>query len=168
MPVALALVAACQARAPTKGTRRPGPLDLAGLVPRDSMERARLVPRVISTPSVVVFWLAAADTLTTQDRADAYDDLRSYTAAVSAVLAANDIRLLATSADTVFVALPDQQRRMIVLSGLDYPFGYVLVDPGGPERILTGVYAEGELLDELRAYFDLEEDSVSARPRAVT
>ena len=30
-------------------------------------------------------------------------------------------------------------RRVIMLTGLDYPFGYVLVEPGFPETILTGV-----------------------------
>jgi len=44
----------------------------------------------------------------------------------------------------------------------------VLVDPGGPERILTGVYSDDDLRDELEAYFDLSEDSVTVTPRATT
>ena len=76
--------------------------------------------------------------------------------------------MLATRAETVYVTLANKQRRAILLSGLDYPFGYVLVDPGGPERILTGVYSDDDLLDELRAYFDLPGDSDSTPPRATT
>jgi hypothetical protein len=68
----------------------------------------------------------------------------------------------------VYVTLANKQRRAILLSGLDYPFGYVLVDPGGPERILTGVYSDDDLLDELRAYFDLPNASDSTPPRATT
>jgi len=44
----------------------------------------------------------------------------------------------------------------------------LLVDPGGPERILTGVYPDDELMDELRAYFDLPDDTTSAQPRITT
>ena len=56
----------------------------------------------------------------------------------------------------------------MLLSGLDYPYGYLLIDPGGPERILTGVYADDDLLEELRVYFDLPDDTTSAQPRVAT
>ena len=68
----------------------------------------------------------------------------------------------------MYVALPNKRFRPILLSGLDYPFGYLLVDPGGPERILTGVYPDDELMDELRAYFDLPDDTTAAQPRITT
>jgi hypothetical protein len=68
----------------------------------------------------------------------------------------------------VYVALPRNARRAILLSGLDYPFGYLLIDPGGPERILTGVYADEDLLEELRVYFDLPDDTTSVQPRITT
>ena len=51
--------------------------------------------------------------------------------------------------------------------GLLY-LGYLIVEPGGMERILTGVYADDELLDEVRAYFDLADDTTAARPRITT
>jgi hypothetical protein len=53
---------------------------------------------------------------------------------------------------------------------VDYPFGYVLIEPGSAERILAGVYADDELLDEVEAYFDLPStaDSTSAGPRIST
>jgi hypothetical protein len=70
----------------------------------------------------------------------------------------------------VYVEQDDHTRRAIVLSGLDYPYGYLLVDPGTPERILTGVYNDEDLLDELDAYFDLSEEPDSAHvvPRVIT
>jgi hypothetical protein len=142
--------------------------DVAQLLPPTATDSTLAVPRVVSTPSVVLFWLRGADTLSGDERADTFDDLRYYTSQVALALEANDIRLLATKADTVYVALPHDQRRTILLSGLDYPYGYLLIDPGGPERILTGVYADDDLMDELRAYFDLPDDSTSAQPRITT
>jgi hypothetical protein len=164
----LACVAACQARTMLKETRRADSLDFPALLPRGAADSGLLRPRVVGEPSVVLFWLRAADTLDSGDQSDAFDDLKYYTEQVAPALEANGIRLLATNADTVYIALPKHERRMIVLSGLDYPYGYLLIDPGGPERILTGVYADDELMDELRAYFDLTEDSTAAQPRVTT
>jgi hypothetical protein len=84
------------------------------------------------------------------------------------VLERYGIKLLPTNAETVYVSLPNKKQRTILLSGLDYPFGYVIVEPGGTERILAGIYADDELLDEVRTYFDLPEDSTTARPRITT
>jgi hypothetical protein len=125
-------------------------------------------PPVIGAPSVLVFWLPAGDTLGSTDAAAAVDDLTYYTEQVAPTLAANNIKLLATKAETVYVTLPNHTRRPILLSGLDYPYGYLLVDPGGPERILTGIYEEDELLDEIDAYFDLTEDTTSTAPHVTT
>jgi hypothetical protein len=164
----VALLVACRARPVQKGTPRGDTGHVAAMFPlgRDSTDSLLRTPRLITDPAVVVFWLRAADTIGTDDRAAAFDDFRYYTGQVASVLAASDIDLLATRSDTLYVALPDKQRRTIVLSGLDHPFGYVLVDPGGPERILTGVYADDDLLAELRAYVDLSDDSTAAVPRA--
>jgi hypothetical protein len=163
----LACLAACQWRSAVKSTPA-DTLDLAGLAPGDSKDSALLVPRLVAAPSVVLFWLPAADTLAVEDQAEAFDDLKYYTEQVARALAANDIELVATNSDTVYVALPNNKRRTILLSGLDYPFGYLLIEPGGPERILTGVYPDSELLDELRAYFDLPDDSLPSPPRVST
>ena len=165
---ALACLTACQTRSVARGTPRGDSLDFAQLVPRDSTDSTLLIPRVITQPSVVLFWLPAADTLGADDRADTFDDLRYYTEQVAPALEASGIKLLATNADTVYVALPNNTRRTILLSGLDYPYGYLLIDPGGPERILTGVYADDDLLDELRAYFDLPDDTTTVQPRITT
>jgi hypothetical protein len=127
-------------------------------------------PRVITAPSVVVFWLASGDTLDADSAQAASADLEYYTDQVAPTLATNRIALVATNADTVYVEQADHRRRAIVLSGLDYPYGYLMVDPGGPERILTGVYTDDELFDELNAYFDLPDnsDTMQVTPRIIT
>lgn len=118
----------------------------------------------------MVFWLHSGDTLNADSAQVASRDLDFYTEQVAQTLARNDIALLPTNADTVYVELPDHKRRAIVLSGLDYPYGYLLIDPGTPERILTGIYNDDDLLDELDAYFDLSEepDSTHVAPRVIT
>jgi len=168
MLLGLGWVAACHARGVARTTHRADSVDLAGFVPRASSDSALLAPQVIAEPSVVLFWLRAADTLGADDRAQAFDDLKYYTEQVAASLQTNGIRLLATHADTVYVALPNRALRPILLSGLDYPFGYLFIDPGGPERILTGVYGNDDLMDELRAYFDISDDSTAVQPRIST
>ena len=168
MLLALGWVTACQARGVSKVTHTADSVDLAAFVPRDSTDSALRTPRVITEPSVVLFWLPAADTLGADDQAEAFDDLKYYTEQVAGALESNGIRLLATHADTVYAALPNGQLRPILLSGLDYPFGYLFIDPGGPERILTGVYGNDDLMDELRAYFDISDDSTAVQPRIST
>lgn len=151
------------ARAPMADT-----LDGADYVPRDSADSALNAPRLLTQKTVVVFWVRAGDTLNPEDAASALEDLNYYTEKVSPALKLNGIDLVPTNADTVYLALPNHKRRAILLTGLDYPFGYLLVDPDGPERILSGVYADDELLDEIKAYFDLEDDSTKVRPRVTT
>ena len=170
--LALASLADCQggsagARASTD-TRRTGTLDLGGLAPRDSADSVLLTPRVVTGPTVLVFWLPAADSFAADDQAAALDDMTYYTDRVAPVLQKYGITLLPTNADTVYVALPNNKQRTILLSGLDYPFGYVIVEPGGTERILAGVYADDELLDEVRTYFDLPDDTTAVRPHITT
>jgi hypothetical protein len=167
---ALICLADCQGGGPhaSTDTRRTDTLDVGGLAPRDSADSVLLAPRVITGPTVLVFWLPAADSFPADDQAAALDDMTYYTDRVAPVLERYGIKLLPTNADTVYVALPNNKHRTILLSGLDYPFGYLIVEPGGTERILTGVYADDELLDEVRAYFDLSDDSTAARPRITT
>lgn len=138
------------------------------LTPRDSMDSVLTAPRLINERTVVVFWTRASDTLNPDDAASAMQDLNYYTEQITERLKAWGIPLVLTNSDTVYLALPNNRRRPIVLQGLEYPFGYLLVDPEGPERLLSGVYADDELLEEIRAYFDLPDDTASTRPRVTT
>jgi hypothetical protein len=168
----LTLVASCRSQNAAVTTRQtiPDSVALGDVTPRDSADSVLLAPRVIRGPTVVVFWLAGADTFTAADQAEALDELNSTTQGIAATLKQHNITLVPTNSDTIYVALPNRQRRVILLDGLDYPFGYVLVEPGTAERILAGLYADDELLDEVEAYFDLPPsgDSTSTRPRVAT
>ena len=165
--VFLALVACRDSRS---GDRTPAAetQDISTYIPRDSVDSALNVPRVITERTVVVFWVHAGDTLNADDAASALEDLNYYTEKVSGALKAWGITLVPTNSDTVFLALPNRQLRPILLNGLEYPFGYLLIEPGGVERLLAGVYADDELLDEIKAYFDLPDDTTKTEPRIST
>jgi hypothetical protein len=165
--VPLLLILACRgsdshARAPSGDT-----LDMDA-APLDSLDSVLTAPRLLNERAVVVFWTRASDTLHPDDAASAMQDLNYYTEQITEQLKTWNIALVLTNSDTVYMALPNNRRRPIVLQGLEYPFGYLLVDPEGPERLLSGVYADDELLEEIRAYFDLPEDTASGRPRVTT
>ena len=166
----IGLAAACQGKGRNAAAARSpqDSLEAVGFTPGDSVDSILSTPRVVTGPTVVVFWLRAADTLPIPDQSSALDEMTYYTDRIAPTLARHQIRLVPTNAETVYVALPNNQRRPILLSGLDYPFGYLLIDPEDAERILAGVYADDELLDELAAYFDLPSDTVNARPRVTT
>lgn len=165
--VLLALVGCHDSRSASR-TSTADTLDAADYIPRDSVDSALNTPRVITERTVVVFWVHAGDTLHPDDAASALEDLNYYTEKVSPALKAYGITLIPTNSDTVFLSLPNRQRRPILLTGLEYPFGYLLIEPGGVERVLAGVYADDELLDEIRAYFDLPDDTTKVVPRITT
>jgi len=165
----IAALMSCRSQQAAVTTGNTDTLSFADVTPRDSADSSLLTPRVITEPTVVVFWPAAADTFSADDQAEALDELNSTTEGIQPTLARHNIKLVPTNSDTIYVALPNRQRRMILLTGVDYPFGYVLVEPGSAERILAGLYADDELLDEVEAYFDLPpSDSADARPRIST
>ena len=168
--LALALVSACRSSRDSSDAGRDEVGDrttLGDLGAADS--RVALdTPVVVTRASVVVFWLPAADTLHPDYAAAAFDELSTATEAIAPDLTAFEIPLHPTHSDTVYVELPNHRRRPIVLSGLEFPFGYLFVEPGGVERILTGVYAEDELLAEVRAFFDLPADSIATAPKTTT
>ena len=168
--IAIALLSACRSQNAAVTTRNADTLSYADVTARDSADSALLKPRVVTEPTVIVFWLAAADTLSADDQAAALDELNYTTEGLAPTLTQHHITLVPTNSDTIYVALPNRQRRMILLTGVDYPFGYVLVAPGTAERVLAGVYDDDELLDEVEAYFDLPSttDSAPPRPRVAT
>ena len=125
-------------------------------------------PVVVRKATLVVFWLPASDTLGSADGADLLDNFRYYTAAAAPWFQDQGIPVVTTNADTIVVEAQGAPRRVIMVSGLDYPFGYVLVDPGYPEEILTGVLTDDELVDEADGYFgsnDKEDDGETQRVR---
>ncbi len=130
-----------------------------------TLARPTARPPVIRGPTVVAFWLPASDTLRRGQGADVLDDFRHYTAQVAPYLEAAEIALVATTAESVIVELDRGPSRVIMLAGLDFPFGYVLVEPGYPETILTGVSTDEELLDEVDWYFGLDEGDERGSPR---
>src|SRR6266545_1903650 len=168
--IALTLLASCRPQNAAVTTGSSDTLSFADMTSRDSADTALNTPRVISEPTVVVFWLAGADTLSADDQAEALDELNYTTEGIAPTLSRHNIKLVPTNSDTIYVTLPNRQRRMILLSGVDYPFGYVLVQPGTAERILAGLYDDDELLDEVEAYFDLPSsaDSTAKGPRIST
>lgn len=151
--LALAALAAC---------RVPGPLRRAGL--DSATTRPLEAAPVIQGPTVVAFWLSATDTLAAGDGLDLLDDFRAYTALVAPALEDAGIALEATTADSIVVEIDGGPRRVIMLTGLDYPFGYVLVEPGFPETILTGVSTDDELMEQVDWYFGSEGDDVEGEP----
>ncbi len=167
---AMALLTSCRSQNAAVTTRNADTVSYADVTPRDSADSSLLKPRVITEPTVVVFWLSGADTLSADDQAQALDELNATTEGIAPTLAQHHITFVPTNSDTIYVALPNRQRRMILLTGVDYPFGYVLVEPGTAERILAGVYDDDELLDEVDAYFDLPSaaDSTAKGPRIAT
>ena len=168
--LAIALLASCRSQNAAVTTRTDDTLSFTDMSPRDSADTSLSTPRVITGPTVVVFWLAGADTLSADDQAEALDELNYTTEGIAPTLQRHKITLVPTNSDTIYVTLPNRQRRMILLTGVDYPFGYVLLQPGTAERILAGVYSDDELLDEVEAYFDLPpaSDSTAAYPRIST
>ena len=112
--------------------------------------------------TVVLFWTAAADTLGPAARRETAADLKATAGWATDYLEGFHIPLVATHARGVFVDTPSGVRRFVDFRGLDYPFGFVLIDPGYPERFLTGVVTEDDLRDELVDYFDLEEGDSAA------
>lgn len=168
--VAIVLLVSCRAQNASVPNRNADTLRLADVTPGDSADTSLTTPRLVIGPTVIVFWLAAADTFSADDQAEALDELNYTTERIAPVLARHDIKLVPTNSDTIYVTLPNRQRRVILLSGVDYPFGYVLVAPGTAERILAGLYDEGELQDEVEAYFDLPPatDSSATGPRIST
>lgn len=149
---ALLVLAGCRAQAtpPVRESNRAPD----AIHPEDEHAGGR--PVVVRKSSVVVFWLPASDTLDHDTAADLLDDFRSYTDRTSAFFANQGIEMVGTNSDTIYVELKGGPRRTIVLSGLDFPFGYVLIEPGIPEWILTGISTDEELLDAATDYFDLD------------
>jgi hypothetical protein len=106
--------------------------------------------------ALVVFWNTSADTLGPTAAADALRELSDRATWASEFLDQYDIPVYATRATALVVRPAEGPGRFVDLGGLDYPFGFVLVEPGYAEEFLTGLQSEDELADALVDYFDLE------------
>ena len=120
---------------------------------------------LISAASVVAFWLSAADTVPESDRIAAREAFRRSNEQLAKYLSDTDILLAATVSDTVVIQLAGGSRRVVMLSGLDFPYGYLLIEPGYAEEFHTGIPAEEELLDAIDDYFGLEANTPGSRHR---
>jgi hypothetical protein len=111
----------------------------------------------LDSAAVVLFWTTPVDTLDSVARAEAMAELRATAAWAGSFLESYQIPVHATRAHGVLVRPPGGGRRFVDFRGLDYPFGFVLIDPGYPEQFLTGIIGEDDLRDAVIDYFDLEE-----------
>ncbi len=119
---------------------------------------------VVTAATVIAFWLPAVDTLSEADRSAARADLEASSEMIAAYLSDTDIGLIATLKDTVVVQLASGLRRTLMLTGLDFPYGFVLVEPGFPEEYWTGSTGDEDLRAAIDDYFGLE-DTTSDTPR---
>src|SRR5262245_13831268 len=147
--------AGCSARAPV--ARR-----------RDARSARFTVPPgapLITQASVVAFWLASADSIPERSRLAIRDRFRRSNATIAKYLSDTDIQLVATVSDTVVIQLGNGIRRIVQLTGLDFPYGYLLIDPGYAEEFHTGLPDDDDLQDALDVYFGLESDTPGPRHR---
>ena len=120
---------------------------------------------VITQASVVAFWLASADTLADSARLAARDAFRRSNGMITEYLSDTDIQLVASVSDTLVIQLATGMRRVVQLTGLDFPYGYVLIEPGYAEEFHTGLTEDQDLRDALDDYFGLESDTPTPKHR---
>jgi hypothetical protein len=113
----------------------------------------------VRAATVIAFTLQAADSLTGDGAREKLREFDAYTDLVFPMLEEQGIAVRSTHSDSLVVVLENGPTRTIMLRGLDYPYGYVLVEPGFAETILTGVVTDEELLEEASYYFGLDDDS---------
>jgi hypothetical protein len=125
---------------------------------------AATVP-VIVEPTVVAFWIRATDTLPAKVAREIEAEFRRTASGVARYLADTDVRFVRVESDTVIVQLAGGVQRTIMLSGLDFPYGFLLVDPGYAEEFHTGLDLLEDLEDAVADYFGLDDDQRTPRPR---
>ncbi len=119
----------------------------------------------VRTATVIAFTLQAADSLAGDGAVEKLREFDAYTELVFPMLEEQGIAVRSTHSDSLVVVMENGPRRTIMLRGLDYPYGYVLVEPGFAETILTGVVTDEELLEEASFYFGLDDDSPEEEQR---
>lgn len=122
---------------------------------------------VVNDAAVIAFWLGATDTIGSTERTRALDEFRHATQLVADYLDDTDVILLATLQDTVRVHLTGGATRSIMLSGLDYPYGFVFIEPGFAEEFHTGPIVDEDLEAALDDYFGFEPPDSLPLPRRI-
>lgn len=118
---------------------------------------------VIGDAAVIAFWLGAVDTLPEQSRRAIQKEFRRSNDAIADYLSDTDIAMVTTLSDTVVVEA-DGERYLVLLSGFDLPFGYLLIEPGYDEEFHTGLTIDEDLEAAIDEYFELESaDSLERR-----
>lgn len=120
---------------------------------------------ILTDAAVVAFWLTSADTIPTEARHRVREEFRRSNQAIAGYLSDTDVGIVATVNDTVMVQLQNGARRLVMLSGLDFPYGYLFVEPGYAEEFHTGLVGDDALESAIDDYFGLEDDTPEPRHR---
>jgi hypothetical protein len=120
---------------------------------------------VLVEPTVVAFWLSSTDTLPEPEARQTRVDFQRLVGEVARYLSDTDVRLVRSASDTVVIQLAGGVQRMVMLSGLDFPYGFVLIDPGYAEEFHTGMDLLADLEDAIADYFGLDDTQRESRPR---
>jgi hypothetical protein len=159
------LLAACHGRPgdSANGGRHHRPAELPRAASPSTLFSDSLL--TLHEAAMVVFWNTSADTLGPAAAADAMRELSDRATWASQFLDQYDIPVYATRATALVVRPTQGPGRFVDLGGLDYPFGFVLVEPGYAEEFLTGLQTQDDLEDALVDYFDLEPSDSSGTLR---
>lgn len=118
---------------------------------------------MVGDAAVIAFWLGAVDTLPEQSRRAIQKEFRRSNDAIADYLSDTDIAMVTTLSDTVVVEA-DGERYLVLLSGFDFPFGYLLIEPGYDEEFHTGLTIDEDLETAIDEYFELvSTDSLERR-----
>lgn len=126
---------------------------------------ASITVPVLVEPTVVAFWLSSTDTLPAPEARQTRIDFQRLVGEVARYLSDTDVRFVRTASDTVVIQLAGGVQRMVMLSGLDFPYGFVLIDPGYAEEFHTGRDLLADLEDAIADYFGLDDTQRESRPR---
>jgi hypothetical protein len=126
---------------------------------------AALTVPVLVEPTVVAFWLSRTDTLPVPEARQTRADFLKLAEAIARYLSDTDVRFVRTASDTVVVQLAGGIERTVMLSGLDFPYGFVLIDPGYAEEFHTGMDLVADLEDAIADYFGLDDQQRESKPR---
>ena len=137
------------------GCREPG-------IPQQLLDAGiTAAPGVIAGPAAVLFWLRDVDTLATDSALAAVSDITVQAEDLTGLLSDTDVEVYFTTRSRIYVRGEGGPRRIVQLSGLDFPWGVVFVEPGYAEQILTGPVLPSDFREMVYDYFGLEDEKPS-------